>query len=265
MSLAASIQIADQDINSLTTTPGSAVLGQLASASDGRKFRYVQFGGTSTITSGKVVTAPVITASTAGFQGMTITAVGTGGQVTANLALGSTTLVLSNTGATAITSDMFAGGYLDILVGALGITSSYSYKVRGNSAAVATSGYVTVYLQDPLRNTTALVAGTDTANLQVSPYSAVNTSSTAALVVGVTVCPVPNTATVTNYGWVQVEGPSAVINDANAVITVGGAFAQSTTTAGAVITATASTLPIIGYARVAMAQSAVSPVYLKIS
>ena len=82
------------------------------------------------------------------------------------------------------------------------------------------------------------------------------------MVVGVTVCPVPNTASVVNYGWVQTFGESTVINDANAVITVGGAFAQSTTTAGAVITTTASTLPIIGFARVAMAQSAVSPVSL---
>jgi hypothetical protein len=257
-------QLTETDLSVLTTTKQTQY-GAIGQTDDGRLYRYVSFGGTSTITSGKVVTAPVITASTAGFQGMTITAVGTGGQSTANLANGSTQLVLSNTGATAITQDLFAEGNLDILVGALGITSSYSYKINGNSAAAATTGYVTVYLSEPLRNTTALVPGTDTANLQVSPYSAVNASNTAALVVGVTVCPVPNTASVTNYGWVQTGGQSTVINDANAVITVGGAFAQSTTTAGAVITATASTLPIIGYARVAMAQSAVSPVYLKIA
>ena len=252
------------DIKSLDTSK-QVMLGTAGMTADGRGFRYVQFGGTSTITSGKVVTAPVITASTAGFQGMTITAVGTSTQVTANLAKGSTILVLSNTGATAITQDQFAEGNLDILVGALGITSSYSYKIVGNTACVASSGYVTVELDEPLVNTTALVPGTDIANLQVSPYSAVNTSSTAAAVVGVTICPVPNTASVTNYGWVQTSGESAVVNDANAVITVGGAFAQSTTTAGAVITATASTLPIIGVARVAMAQSAVSPVILKIA
>jgi hypothetical protein len=252
------------DIYNLTTTQTQAY-GSVGVTQDGRRYRYVSFGGTSTITSGKVVTAPVITASTAGFQGMTITAVGTSTQVTANLALGSTTIVLSNTGATAITQDMFKEGHLDVLVGALGITSSYSYKIVGNTAAAATSGYVTIELDEALRNTTALVPGTDTCNIQVSPYSAVNTSSTAANVVGVTIMPVPNTASVTNYGWVQTSGESAVINDANVIITVGGAFAQSTTTPGAVITATASTLPIIGRARVAMAQSAVSPVDLCIS
>jgi len=256
--------LTETDLSDLTTTKQTEY-GAIGATSDGRRYRYVQFGGTATITSGKVVVAPAITASTAGFQGMTITAVGTGNQATANLALGSRQIVISNTGATAITQDMFAEGHLDVLVGALGITSSYSYKIRGNTAAAATTGYVTVFLEEPLRNTTALIAGTDTVNIQVSPYSAVNTSATAAQVIGVTVCPVPNTASVTNYGWVQVAGASTVINDANAVITVGGAFAQSTTTAGAVITATASTLPIIGNARVAMAQSAVSPVFLKIS
>ena len=252
------------DIKSLDTSKQVA-LGTAGMTADGRGFRYVQFGGTTTITSGKVVTAPVITNTTAGYQGMTITAVGTGGQTTANLTLGSTKIVLTNVGASAITQDQFAEGHLDILVGALGITSSYSYKIVGNTAAAASTGYVTVELDEPLVNTTVLNPAVDTANLQVSPYSAVNTSSTAAAVVGVTVTPVPNTATVTNYGWVQTSGESAVVNDANAVITVGGAFAQSTTTAGAVITATASTLPIIGVARVAMPVSAVSPVILKIS
>jgi len=256
--------LTESDLSDLTTIKQTQY-GAVGCTADGRRFRYVGFGGTSTITSGKVVTAPAITQSTAGFQGMAITAIGIGPQVKSNLGLGSGYIVLSNTGATAITQDQFAEGHLDILVGALGITSSYSYKIAGNTAAAATSGYVTVYLDEPLRNTTGLVPGTDTANLQVSPYSGVYISSTAALVVGVTTCTVPNTASVTNYGWVQTSGEATVINDANAVITVGGGFAQSTTTAGAVITSTASTLPIIGKARVAMAQSAVSPVDLCIS
>lgn len=251
--------LTDSDLGVLTTSKQEEY-GAVGATGDGRRYAYVSFGGTSTIAPGQVVVAQAITNTTAGYQGLTITAVGTGGQVTANLAKGSTKIVLTN-GATAITQDQFAEGHLDVLVGALGITSSASYKIVGNSKA-AGSGYVTVYLEEALRNTTALVPGTDICNLQVSPYAAVNISSTAALVVGVTVCPVPNTASVTNYGWVQTFGEATCVNDANAVVTVGGSFGQSTTTAGAVITATASTLPIIGFARVAMVQSAVSPVHL---
>ena len=254
--------LAEQDINTLSTSKQTQ-FGAKGMTEDGRAYRYVSFGGTSTVAPGQLVTSPVITNTTAGFQGLTITAVGTGGQVTANLATGSTQVVVTN-GATAITQDQFAEGFLDVLVGALGITSSASYRIKGNTAAAASATF-TVYLAEALRNTTNLVPGTDTVNCQVSPYSAVITSSSAASPVGVTVMPVPNTASVTNYGWVQVGGPATVVNDSGAIITAGGSFGQSVTTGGAVVTATASTRPIIGYARVAMPVSAVSPVWLTLN
>jgi hypothetical protein len=256
--------LSEQDINTLSTTK-QVEYGAVGSTEDGRRYRYVSFGGTSTINAGLVVTAPSLTAN---FQAVAITATGTGGQVAANLSAPSTQLVLSNTTSTTATADQFAEGFLEIQVGGTGASATYSYRILGNTPVTAgnvTTSYYTVYLAEPLRNTTALVPGTDVANVQPSPYNGAVTSSTAALPVGLTVMPVPNTASVTNYGWVQVSGPCNVINDAGGTITVGGSFGQSVTTAGDVVAATASTHPIIGYTRIAISASTGGPAFLSIS
>lgn len=252
--------LSEQDINTLSTTK-NVQYGAIGMTEDGRHYRYVGFGGTSTINQGLLVVA---SATTAAYQGLTISAVGTGGQITSNLALGSTQLVLTN-GATTITQDQFAEGYLEVLIGAAGVTGSYSYRIRGNTADSVGNGQITIFLAEALRNTTALVPGTDTANLNISVYSMVNTSATANIPVGVTVLPVPNTASVTNYGWVQTAGPIDVKNDAAGTIAVGTAIGQSVSVAGSVRTATASTSPFIGYSRVAITASTSGPVYLNIN
>lgn len=256
--------LAEQDISVLSPTQLTQ-LGAMGATADGRKYRYVSFGGTTTIAPGLLVTAAALTAN---YQAMAITAttVTAATQVTANLALGAMQLVLTNSTSTAITANQFAEGYVDIIVGgAAADTAHYTYKVRGNTAAGAgnvTATYCTVYLAEPLRNTTNLVPGTDTANLRINDWAAVNTSTTAALPVGLTVMPVPNTASVTNYGWVQTYGDCAVLNDAGGTITVGGAFGQSTTTAGNVKAATASTAPIIGITKIAISASTSAPAFL---
>lgn len=250
--------LAEQDISVLSTTQQTQ-LGAVGVTADGRRYRYVKFGGTATIAPGQLLVAP---ATTAAYQGLTITASGTGGQVAANLATNATQIVLTN-GATVITADQFAEGYLEILVGSNGTNGAYSYKIKGNTAAAASATF-TVYLSEPLRNTTALVPGTDTANLNVSIYSGSNASATANIAVGVTVTPVPNTASVTNYGWVQTAGPADLLNDAGGTITVGGGFGQSVSTAGSIVASTASAAPIIGITRKAISASTVGPVFLKI-
>lgn len=252
--------LTDSDLSVLTTTKREAY-GSVGQTIDGRRYRYVQFGGTSTIASGQLVVAP---ATTAAYQGLVIPAAGASGQVTANLALNATQIVVTN-GATAITQDQFAEGYLEVLVGAAGVTSSYYYRIRGNTADAVGSAAVTVYLAEPLRNTTALVAGTDTVNLNVSLFNGVNTSATANVPAGFTLIPVPNTATVTNYGWVLTNGPVDVKNDAAGTVAVGTAIGQSVSVAGAIRTATASTSPMIGTSRVAIAASTAGPAYVNIN
>lgn len=252
--------LAEQDINALATTKQTQ-LGAAGTTADGRRYRYVQFGGTSTIASGQLVVAPAVTAA---YQALAIPAAGASGQVAANLATGSAQIVITN-GATTITQDQFAEGYLEVLVGAAGVTSSYTYKIKGNTADAVGNAAITIFLAEPLRNTTALVAATDTVNLNVSTFSGVNISATANVPVGFTIMPVPNTATVTNYGWVLTNGYVDVKNDAAGTVAVGTAIGQSVSVAGAVRTATASTSPIVGYSRVAILASTAGPVFVNIS
>jgi hypothetical protein len=256
--------LTETDLNALTTSKQTQY-GAVGVTEDGRRYRYVAFGGTTTIAPGLLVTAAALTAN---FQALAITASGTGGQVAANYAGSQSNpgvLVLTN-GATTVTQDQFAEGFLEIIVGgAAADTGSYSYRIKGNTAAAASTGYITVYLAENFRHTTALVPGTDTANLMLSPYQTVNTSATAALPVGLTIMPVVNTATVTNYGWVQVGGACNVLNDSGGTITVGGAFGQSVTTAGNVVAATASTHPIVGYTRIAISASNAGPAWLSLA
>lgn len=258
--------LSEQDISVVSTTK-NVQFGATGMTEDGRGFRYVSFGGTSTIAPGLLVVAA---ANTANFQGVAIaaTTVTSAGfpNTAANLIAGATQITLSNTTSTTATADQFAEGFLQLIVGgSAAAAGQYSYRIRGNTPVTAgnvTTSYYTVFLAEPLRNTTALVPGTDTANLELSPYSTVNTSTTAALPIGVTVVPVPNTASVTNYGWVQVSGDANVINDSGGTITVGGSFGQSTTTAGNIVASTASTIPACGVTRTAITASHAGQVYL---
>lgn len=251
--------LAEQDINVLSPTKQTQY-GAVGVTEDGRRYRYCSFGGTSTIAPGMLVVSAAVTAA---YQGLAIPAVGTGGQITANLSAGSTQLVVTN-GATTITQDQFAEGYLEILVGAAGVTSSYSLRIKGNTADAVGSANITIFLAEALRNTTALVAGTDTVNLNISLFSTVNTSATANIPVGATVMPVPNTASVTNYGWVQSFGPVDLKNDAAGTVAVGTSIGQSVSVAGSFRQATASTSPIIGYTHAAVSASTSGPVFLAI-
>ena len=98
--------LTEQDINTLSTTK-QVQFGATGMTEDGRRYRYVGFGSIAAITSGKLVVANSVTAD---YQALTITAIGTGAQVTANLATNATQIVITN-GATAITQDQFAEGF----------------------------------------------------------------------------------------------------------------------------------------------------------
>lgn len=253
--------LAEQDINTLSTTKQTQ-FGAPGITADGRRFRYCGFGGTTTIAPGLIVAAPALTAN---YQGLVITATATaGGNTTAQLATGSTSLVVTLAG-TAVTQDQFAEGFLDVIVGGSAAdTGHYTYRIRGNTAQTSTTGLVTVFLAEAMRHTTALVPGTDTANLRISDYGAVNVSTTANAPLGLTIMPVVNSATVTNYGWIQTGGDCVVLNDAGGTITVGGAFGESTTTAGNVKAATASTVPIAGVTKIAITASNAGPAILNL-
>lgn len=225
------------DLDTFTTSAADQ-LGALGMTSDGRYFRYVKFGGTSSIAPGLLLQGP---AAPSNSTGLAITAVGTGGQTTANLQAGSRQLVVTN-GSTAVTADQF--NYVSIISSADGL---YVLKLDGNTAAAATTGYVTLQLKDPLpQNITQLVPGTDTASLLYSKYNGCIPTLTGNAPVGVTVNVIPNSSTVTNYGWVQ-SGGLTYVKATTATIGLGVA-ADLAGTAGYVII-TAATTGNVGWAK----------------
>lgn len=230
-------QLTYLDLNQFTTTKQEQY-GAIGMTSDGRTYRYVKFGGTSTVNPGLLLVGPAApTNSTA----LAITATATGGQVAGNLVAGSRTLVVTN-GATAVTQDQFQ--FVEIMVG--GTLPLYSLKLNGHSAAAA-SGYVTLQLREPLpQNITTLVPGTDTVNLVLSKFNGPTASTTGNAPVGVTVNVIPNTATVTNYGWVQTKG-HAVVKATTATIGLGIAQDQAGTAGYVIITA--ATTGNVGWAK----------------
>lgn len=234
--------LTSSDLDTFTTSAQDQ-LGALGMTQDGRYFRYVKFGGTSSISPGLVLQGP---AAPAGSTGLVITAVGTGGQTTANLQAGSRQLVVTN-GSTSVTLDQFQ--YISIISSADGL---YVLKLDGNTAA-GNAGYVTLQLRDPLpQNITQLVPGTDTASLLYSKFNGCIPTLTGNAPVGVSVNVIPNSSTVTNYGWVQ-SGGLCYVKATTATIGLGVA-ADLAGTAGYVII-TAATTGNIGWAKTSAASN----------
>ena len=236
--------LTEQDLQDVSTTK-QVEYGAMGITEDGRRFRYVAFGGTTTIVPGVLLQAAVAKSNS---SGLAITAVGTSGQTTANLLAGSKTLVVTNS-STAVTQDEFAEGFLEVVQTSGSNNGPIRYRIEGNTAAAATTGYITVFLAEPLRNASTLVAGTDTVNLWTSPFNGAIITTTVNAPIGVTVNQVVNTASVTNYGWVQVAGPASVLQDASSMV-IGNTVGPSTTTAGYVGLAVAATKPAIGWSQV---------------
>lgn len=225
-------QLNTQPLNLLSTVQ-LLPLGTTVIDDQGRKkYRYVQFGGTSTVNAGLLVVAP---AAPSNSTNLALASANT----SANLTSGATTILVTN-GATAVTANQFADGQLE-LIGANGV--GQSYRIAGNTADSVGSATITVKLADPLRNTTALVVGTNTVNLRQNPSLNPVVSTTLAEAIGVTIMPVPNSASVTNYGWVQIAG-DAVVQATTAV--KGQAVTQDTAgTAGFLMsTATATSFAV---------------------
>lgn len=232
-------QLTSLDIEQVSTTK-TEQLGAIGETEDARVFKYVKFGGTATIQPGFLLVGP---AAPANSTALAITASGTGGQVAGNLVAGSTTLVITN-GSTAVTQDQFQN--VEIIVGSSG-SALYSLRLNGHSAAAATTGYITLQLKDPLpQGLVTLVPGTDTVNLVLSKYNGPTASLTGNAPVGVTVNVIPNTATVSNYGWVQTGG-KAFVKATTATIGLGIAPDEAGT-AGYVIISAATT-GNIGFAK----------------
>jgi hypothetical protein len=240
-------QLTSSDLNTFSTTQADT-LGAKGYTKDGRTFVYVLFGGTATIKAGLLCVGP---AAPANSTALAVTAVGTGGQVTGNLASGSQQLVITN-GSTSVTANQFQ--YLEVVSSA---DLTYSLAINGHTAA-GNGGYITVNLKDPLpQGITTLVPGTDTVNLVLAQQNGCAPSLTGNAPVGVTPYPVPNTASVANYGWVQ-SGGKAFVKATTATIGLG--IAQDLAGTAGYVIISAATTGNIGWAKASAASNTASVV-----
>lgn len=240
-------QLTAVDLNTFTTTQQEA-FGTVGMTADGRTFRYVAFGGTSTIKAGLLCVGP---AAPSNSTALAITAVGTGGQATANLQVGSKTLVITN-GATSVTANQFQ--FLEI-VSAADLT--YSLRINGHTSA-GNGGYITVSLADPLpQGVTQLIPGTDTVNLVYSQFNGVAPSTTGNAPAGVTTNVVPQSASASYFGWVQ-SGGKAFVKATTATIGLG--IAQDLAGTAGYVIISAATTGNIGWAKASAASNTASVV-----
>jgi len=238
--------LTNEDLNNITTSQ-QELLGAVGATADGRRFIYAKVGGTSTVNPGLLLVAPAAPSNSTGLA-IPSTQPNTGTSLSA-LAAGSTSFNVTN-GSTAVTANEF--DFVEVIVSAGG---SYKLRLAGNTAASA-SGTITLTLDDPIpQGATTLIAGTDTVNLRYGPWNGPTASTTAALPVGVTILPVPNTSSVTNYAWLQTWGPAYVAADS---ATKGQALVQGSSTAGAVKNSAASTTPQVAVAQESAASSLAS-------
>lgn len=247
MSLAAGIQISDQDVRTTSTSQGGELLGEIASTSDGRTYAYGLNGtGSGTaIAPGKLMQGALSTANYVNRTGVTYAA-GTN----------SVTFTLGTTAA----ANLFAQSYFYVNAGT---GAGQSLLISGNSAATSgNSNSTTLSLYDSI--ITATLASDSKFSIQPHPYSAVklsdHTAPTAIFPTGVPQVSIPDAS----YGWLQIGGAASVL--ANGTPAVGSSVIPSATTDGAVdVDGTSSVQPKVGYTLITAVSTEYRAVYLTIN
>jgi len=217
-----------------------AALGQIIAGDDGAEYVYVLAGG-SALVAGKLCQAPAeVTAD----ENLAVAAA----------AVGATQIVTTTT--VTVTANQFAGGYVVV-----SITPGLANKYRIASHPAATGAALTINLEDPI-----LVALTTATRIDLipNPYNGVIVQSVSGSLTGAPVGFAVAPVTAGQYGWLQTKGVTAVLNDANAAITVGQDLIPSASVAGAVRLATAG-IPSVAVALEGIAASEVGAAYAKIS
>lgn len=205
----------------VTTSTATETLGAVGVTADGRRFRYVKSDASGGLAVGKLGVAPAVVANHVNRS------LGS----TSNVAVGSTVVTVA-IGATACTTDQYAGGYLVVRDGA---GAGAAYRINGNTSSAGSTD-VTVSLVDPV--STALSTSTSKVDL-VNPFNGVAASTTLAQPVGVAT----KAFAAGEYGWVQTAGVASVLIDGTPA--KGAGVIQSDAVAGAVEVA-GSTTKVIG-------------------
>lgn len=242
MSLAASIQITDQDINTQSSTAPAELLGQVAGTSDGRFFKLAKAGGA--LTAGQITEPAAITANYANRAATVSAAVG------AN----TITIVLGTTA----TADQFAGQYL--VVNDNTGQGQGVYYIIGNTAATAGNSNTTqVSIKGGLR---AAISSTATAtDLTIIPNQQSSVvQHTAAVAVPVAGAPVID-VTSAYYFWNQTGGMASVLSD-GAITKNAGAIASDAVAGSVEIEVAGTVTRRVGFAPELTVDTEYSPLVL---
>lgn len=209
--------LTEQDLRQVSTARLTGRLGQHAETQDGRLFRYGRAGAVA-LAQGKINIAAAVIADHANRT------------VAASQVIGDTSVSV-NIGATAVTADQYAGGYLTVNDST---GEGISYLIASNDAGVL-STTVSVTLREPLA--VALTISVSEVTLQYHPFdlAVVSAGAVAAQVLGVNNVTIP----ISNYGWFQVQGYCATLSDG--VIAKGIGAITSDAVNGAVETEVAGT------------------------
>lgn len=244
MSLAASIQITDQDVYTASVNKGAEVHGQYATTPDGRTFAYGN-AGASNLAAGKLTQT---TASTANYVTRTLTTAAAAGSTQVIVPLGTTA-----------TQNLF-GGYWLVVTDGTGVGQG-TYKITGNSAATAgNSNTTTVQIQGQINvalDTTSVVG------IYPNQYSTtVISDHTAAPAIPISGAPTI-AVTAAYFYWNQTGGYASILSDDTSVVTKNAGGIASNSVDGAVEIEVAGTLTRrIGYAPELMVTGKYSPFVL---
>jgi hypothetical protein len=216
-------------------------LGTIAYTADGRMFRYARCGATATVAGKLYQTAAELT----NHDNLAVSAASIGA-----------TRITVTLGNTAVTANQYAGGMLAVDTTA-GV--GYGYIISSHPAADASAACV--FTIDP----PGLIVALDTnsrVTLTPSPYADVIITPATTLT-GAPVGVATYIIAATEYGWLQVKGPAAVLIQGTPG--VGNAVVSPGSAAGAVTTdpANAAT-PIIGTMMVAGADGEYNQVLLNL-
>lgn len=213
MSLAASIQITDQDIYQTTTTKGSALIGQVATTPDGRTFAYALSGGA--IIRGQITEPLAVTANYA-TRTLTTAAAANANQVTVPLG-------------TTATADLFVGYWLIVTDTSAAGAGQGAYYITGNTAATAGNSNTTILR---IRGGLA-VALTTSSVVSILPNQETTViQHTAVLALPCAGAPVVSIGATGTYFWNQTGGMASILSDGT--ITKNAEGIPSDATAGAV-------------------------------
>lgn len=194
MSLAAAIQITDQDTHTTASVEGGEYLGQYAGTADGRTFVYSRAGAVA-LNPGEITQAP---AQVTNSVNQTVDAI---------FPIGTNELTYT-IGATAVAQDQYKGGYFVVNDGT---GQGQSSVILGNTAATSGNSYsITIKIAEPL---TIALAATSEASLMPNLNSAtVISASGSGPGIPITGAPVV-TVPINYYYWSQVGGYASILSD----------------------------------------------------